>query len=363
MGLTVSDIALHLGAECEGDGTLVITGVREPAHAGPDHLALAMDARFGGDLERGNARAAVLWAGADWRALGLEAAIFVPRARYAMAGVTALFDRGRQLAAGIDASAIVDPSADIAEDAVIGPFVVIGPDVRIGAGTVIHAHCTIADGAQIGANARLMEGVRIGHRVTIGDNFICHSNAVIGSDGFSFVTPQPGAIDAMKSDMSAPDGQDEQEFVRIHSLGGVVIGDNVEIGAGTTIDRGTVTNTRIGNGTKIDNLVHIAHNVVIGETCLLCGQVGVAGSSIVGDRVVLGGQVGVADHVTIGSNVIAAGKSGISSNVPPNRAIMGNPAIRMDANIESYKHYRRLPRIVAKLDALQKLVSKSGPKG
>lgn len=363
MRLTISDIASHLGAEFDGDGALEITGVREPSAAGPSHLALAMDARFGPDLNRGKARAAILWAGADWRSLGLKAGIFVPRARYAMAGVTSLFDTGRQNGAGIHATAIIDPTAEVPADAMIGPFVLIGPNVKIGKGAIIHAHCTIADATTIGSGARLLEGVRIGHGVTIGCNFICHANAVIGSDGFSFVTPEPGAIDAMKSDMSAPDGRDAQEFARIHSLGGVVIGDNVEIGAGSTIDRGTVSSTTIGPGTKIDNLVHVAHNVVIGATCLLCGQVGVAGSAVIGDRVVLGGQVGVADHVTIGSNVIAAGKSGISSNVPPNRAVMGNPAIRMDANIESYKQYRRLPRIVAKLNALQKSVSKSDPKG
>ena len=139
----------------------------------------------------------------------------------------------------------------------------------------------------------------------------------------------------------------------------MVIGDDVELGAGTTVDRGTISDTIIGSGTKLDNLVMIGHNVRVGEDCLLCAQAGVGGSSIIEDRVVLGGQVGVADHVTVGTGVVAAGKSGISSNVPPNRFIMGNPAIRAEQNIESYKIYRRLPKLAEKVENLQKAVSKA----
>ena len=134
------------------------------------------------------------------------------------------------------------------------------------------------------------------------------------------------------------------------------------MGAGCAIDRGTVSNTVIGNGTKLDNLVHMAHNVTVGENCLLCGQVGIAGSVVIGDRVVLAGQCGVADHVNVGSDVIAAGKSGISSNVPPKRVIMGNPAVKMETNVESYKAIRRLPRLVSKVAELEKMVFKNTEK-
>jgi len=159
--------------------------------------------------------------------------------------------------------------------------------------------------------------VRIGARIRVGNNFICQSNTVIGVDGFSYVTPKPGAVEEAKSTGKITASSRTEGFERINSLGTVIIGENVEIGANTAIDRG-----------------------------------------IIGDRVVLGGQVGIADHISIGSDVIVAGKSGISSNVPSGRVMMGNPAMRMDLNIESYKAIRRLPRILAKFTKIEELISK-----
>lgn len=357
MSFTIAQIADAISARAEGDTDLVLDRPSAPAGAGPTDLALAMDAAYAPALEASKAQAAVLWDGADWRALGLKAAIFIDRPRYAMAALTGLFNTPPDAPIGIHTTALIDPSAVIGKDTSIGPFCVIGPDVRIGETARILAHVTIAKGAVIGANALVHEGVRIGARVQIGKNFIAQPNAVIGSDGFSFVTPQPGAIDEVKGAGRVSQTYNAQEFTRINSLGSVIIGDNVEVGASTTIDRGTVANTCIGDGTKLDNLVQIGHNVQIGKTCLLCGQVGIGGSAVIEDRVVLGGQAGVADHVTIGTNVIAAGKAGISSNVPPNRAIMGNPAILMEANVNSYKAYRRLPRLVKKIEDLEAKVS------
>ncbi|MCL4125731.1 UNVERIFIED_CONTAM: hypothetical protein GTU68_009064 [Idotea baltica] len=271
--------------------------------------------------------------------MGLKAAIIAPRSRYVLSGVSYIFEHKPEIASGVHPTAIVDPTAKIGANAAIGPFCVIGARVVIGDNLRMVGHCTIGEDAQIGDDALLYSGVRIGARVNIGNGFISQSNAVVGADGFSYVTPQPG-------------------FARINSLGAVHLGDNVELGANCTIDRGTIANTTIGNGTKLDNLVHIGHNVVIGQTCLICGQVGIAGSSVIGDRVVLGGQVGVADHINIGSDVIAAGKSGISSHVPSGRVMMGNPAMKMDLNIQSYTALRRLPRLAAKVADLQKSVSK-----
>lgn len=329
-----------------------------PSDAGADELAMAMDPDYADALERGAARAAVLWEGADWRALGLEAALFVERPRYAMAHVTHLFAHPVDAPVGIHPTAVVAESAEIGAEVSIGPFCVVGRGARIGARTRILSHVSVGADASLGEDCFLCEGVRIGARVRIGDRFIAQPNAIVGGDGFSFVTPKPGAIDEFKSGGHVSDGHISQEFTRINSLGSVRIGDDVEMGAGSAIDRGTLTDTVIGSGTKLDNLVQIGHNVRIGKTCLLCGQVGVGGSAVVGDRVVLGGQAGVADHVTIGDNVLAAGKAGVSSNVPPNRAIMGNPAILMEANVNSYKAYRRLPRLVQRLEALEKHVSK-----
>ena len=138
----------------------------------------------------------------------------------------------------------------------------------------------------------------------------------------------------------------------------MLIGDNVEIGANTCIDKGTLKNTVIGSGSKLDNLVHIAHNVILGKNCLICGQVGIAGSTIVGDDVIMGGQVGVADNLVIGNSSILAGKTGVSVNVSPNKFMMGNPAMEMTKNVQSYKALRRLPRLQKKVADLTEMVKK-----
>ena len=356
---TIKQIATALGTETAGDLSLEITTINEPQSANTDELALAMDESYSEALQKGSARAAILWEGADWQALGLKAAIFAPRSRYVLSGVTKFFEQEIDIEKGIHPSAIIDPSARIGNNPAIGPFVVIGADVEIGDNARIASHCSIAKGARIGKDVLLYQGVRVGARVQIGVGFTCQPNAVIGADGFSFVTPKPGAVEEARNSGTITDASKTAGFARINSLGSVVIGDRVEVGAGCAIDRGTVSNTTIGNGTKLDNLVHLGHNVTVGENCLICGHVGVAGSVVIGDRVVLAGQVGVADHVTIGSDVIAAGKSGISSNVPPKRLIMGNPAVKMEANIESYKAIRRLPRLVAKVAKLEALMKKA----
>ena len=358
MGTGIRELAAALGLPFEGDGDHVVDRPTRPGDATADDLAVAMSPDYADAVGASAARAAILWDGADWEAFGLRAAIFTGRPRYAMAGVTQAFDHPYHLPPGVHPSAIVDPGAELGDDVAIGPFAIVGPGARIGAGARIHAHVTIGEDVVLGDGALLHDGCRILRRVRIGDRFIAHANAVVGGDGFSFVTPEAGAVDEVKTSGTLTTQHARQSYTRIHSLGAVRIGDDVELGCNSTIDRGTLSDTEIGDGTKIDNLVMVGHNVRVGRSCLLCSQVGIAGSATISDNVVLGGQVGVADHVTVGENVVAAGKSGISSNVPPNRVIMGNPAIRMDANVESYKQYRRLPRLAAKLESLQKLVSK-----
>lgn len=277
MPYTIREIAAALGAEAVGDVEIVVTRASEPQAAGADALALAMDPKYAGGIAQGSARAALLWPGADWQALGLKAAIFAPRGRLAMAGLTVLMDPGPEIAAGVHPMAIVDESAEIGAGAAIGPFVVIGRGVRIGARARIASHVSVAEGAVIGEDALLLQGVRIGSRVTIGDRFICQPGAVIGADGFSFVTPEKSGVEEIRETLGERSEIRRQSWTRIHSLGAVSIGDDVEIGANVCIDRGTIRDTTIGSGTKLDNLVHIGHNVQVGRDCLLCGQVGWSG--------------------------------------------------------------------------------------
>ncbi|MEL6644014.1 MAG: UDP-3-O-(3-hydroxymyristoyl)glucosamine N-acyltransferase [Pseudomonadota bacterium] len=360
MPLTIHQIAEALGAEVLGNGDLSVTAPSEPASAGPEHLALAMDPKYADGLAEGSARAAIVWAGADWQALGLEAAIIVPRPRYAMSGLTRLLDPGPEIAPGVHPTAVIDPTAEIGAEAAIGPFVVIGRGVRIGARARIGPHVSIGAEAVIGDDALILDGVRIGHRVSIGHRLIAHPGAVIGSDGFSFVTPEKSNAERARESLGTAEAAEGQSWTRIHSLGGVEIGDDVEIGANSAIDRGTIRPTAIGRGTKLDNLVHVGHNVVVGRDALLCGQVGIAGSARIGDRVVLGGQCGVSDNVFIGDDVVAGGATKMFSNVPAGRMMLGSPAMKMDSHIETMKALRRLPRLIRDFKALQKAVPKAG---
>jgi UDP-3-O-[3-hydroxymyristoyl] glucosamine N-acyltransferase len=233
---------------------------------------------------------------------------------------------------------------------------VIGPGARIA------SHVSIAENAQIGADALILQGARIGARVTIGNNFICQPGAVIGADGFSFVTPEKSGVEEIRKTLGVRDEIKEQSWTRIHSLGAVSIGDNVEIGANSCIDRGTIRDTVIGDGTKLDNLVHIGHNVQVGRDCLLCGQVGVAGSSRIGDRVVLAGQCGVNDNIFVGDDVIAGGGTKIFTNAPAGRVLLGYPAVRMETHVDIQKALRRLPRLAATVAELTKKLSQTPDK-
>ena len=363
MRLTIAEIAAAIGAEAAGDTSLTVTGAAEPAMAGPEELALAMSPGFAAGLAEGRARAAVLWQGADWQAMGLRAAIMVPRGRLAMARLTAHLDPGPGWEAGVHPAAAVDPAARIGADVSVGAFAVIGAGAEIGAGARIAGHVTIAAGAVIGEGVTLLPGVRIGRRVRIGARTMIHPNAVIGADGFSWVTERPSHVETARRDLSEgtlPGADADPTWHRIHSLGGVEIGPDVEIGALVTIDAGTIRPTVIGRGTKIDNLVHVAHNCVIGEHCLLAGQTGIAGSVRIGDRVVLGGQVGIGDNLSIGDDAVIGGACNIMANVPAGRVMMAMPAMPITQQVESYKALRRLPRILRDIAARGGAVSKAG---
>ncbi len=330
--LSVKEIAEALGAEWHGDGTLMVNGAAEPASARTDQLAVALTKGFQAQLGQGAAKVALLPTGVDWTQFALEAAIQAPRGRLAMAQLTATL-APNPVPPGVHPTAVLHPTAEISEAAAIGAFVSIGAGASIGHG------CQIAQGCRIGANVRLGQGC------------ILHPNVVLGADGFSFVTTTPAHVEVARTSMGqeAPPQMDDPTWHKIHSLGGVVIGDNVEIGANSTVDAGTIRPTQIGNGTKIDNLVQVGHNAVIGDHVLLCAQAGVAGSTVVGDRTVIGGKAGLADNITVGADVVIGGGSVVLSNVPDGRVMLGYPAVKMTTHVESYKALRRLPRLLARL--------------
>ncbi len=361
MQYTVQQIADALGADCQGETDLTIVRAAEPGTAGPTDLAMAMSPKYADALSAGDARSAVVWDGADWQALGLRAAIFVQRPRMAMAGITAMLDRGQGVEPGIHPSAIIDPTAEIGADVSVGPLTVIGARVRVGAGSIIGAHCVIGMDAVLGDQALLREMVSIGARALIGDRFIAQPGARIGGDGFSYVTPEVSGAENARKTLGDQGDAKAQSWLRIHSLGAVEIGDDVEVGSNCTVDNGTIRNTYIGDGSKLDNLVHVGHNTRVGRDCLLCGQTGVSGSVEIGNNVVLGGQTGVVDNIFIGDGVISGGGTKILSNVPAGRVIMGYPGIKMESHTDIYKAQRRLPRLARDVEALKKAVFKQPP--
>jgi len=339
--MQINEIAKVLEARFEGDGTLEIDRVVHPAGAerGSD-LALAMSGDAVATLAQSKVQAAVVAAKNPAPTGAFKALITVDDARLALARLTALFDPGPAHEAGIHPTAVVAPDAQIGEGVSIGPYAVVGPRSRIGAGTVLLPQVTVGADVEIGAQCLFHSGVRIGDRVRIGNGVIIHANAVIGADGFSY----------------APDLASPTAFVpgmvvtRVHSLGTVELADEVEIGAGTTIDRSTIETTRIGRATKIDNHVHIGHNVTIGESCMVCGMVGISGSVRIGDRVRLGGGVGVADHVTIGDQAVVAAGSGVASNVAAGTLVSGFPAQLHQRSIEQFVYITKQKRLHGKVD-------------
>lgn len=344
-------IASALEGELYGDGNLLVERVAHPADvmSGRD-LVFATDKKLLPLLINSSARAAILAEDAEIEPGILDAFVSVKRPRLAMARLNALFFQPVSVEKGISPLAVIEEGVQLAEDVAIGAHVFVGRGATIQQGVVLHPGVYVAPGAVIGARSVLHSGVRVGADVVLGMNCLVHFNAVIGSDGFSFVTPTPGSVEVAKA--TGVITATNHSLVRIASLGSVVVGDDVEIGSNTSIDRGTIASTRIGNGTKIDNQVQIGHNVVIGENCLLCGRVGVAGSAVIGNRVVLGGAVGVADHVTIGDDAVAMAMSGIAGNVAPKQIVGGIPARPKDQATEIHINIGRLKSLYKKVDQL-----------
>lgn len=324
MSVTLRQLAEWVDGEVEGDGDLPITDARPVGEACPGDITFAADDRHLDQFHHSHAAAAFVPATA--KANGKP----VIRVHDPLTAFANAFQRFRpraiEDAPGIHPSsvihptAVIGPGARIAAFAVVGAGTVIGSGCRLHAGVVIGARCRLGDDVTLHPHAVLYDGSVIGHGVVI------HAHAVIGADGFGY---------------RGADGQ----HVKVPQLGHVEIGDDVEIGAGSAIDRGTFGATRIGDGTKIDNLVHIAHNCTIGKRNIVLAQAGIAGSCRTGDQVIIAGQAGLRDHLTIGARSVVGPQAGVSKDVPEDDWVMGTPA----ANIRDWKlacaGYFKLPEI------------------
>ena len=304
--MRADEIAKHIGGRVVGDPARIVRGVNSLELAGPDDLSFIVAPK---NLDAALQSKASCLIAPDGCAATEKTLIIAANPKAAFAAIVGLFHAPVRPPAGIHPSAVIDPSAVVSPEASIGPQATIGAGARIGARASLGASVAVGAGTLIGDDTIIHPNVTIYPGMRIGARCIIHAGVVIGSDGFGFV-------------------MDGGRYVKIPQLGTVLIEDDVEIGANCTIDRATFGSTVIKRGTKLDNLVHIAHNVTVGEHATFSAQVGVAGSSTIGNYVVLGGQVGVADHADIGDKVVAGGQAGIITNqhIKPGEVVWGTPA-------------------------------------
>ena len=354
---TLNDIAVALGAELVGDGSIVVHSVAHPLMAErADTLALAMERDAEEALTRTRADSAVVAQGRSAALASLKGGIVVRRPRYALAQLLEMFARPPFAEPGVHPSAVLDATATIGAGVSIGAFCYVGPGARIGDRTRLLGHSTVGADVVIGEDCLVHAGARIGDRCVLGNRLVLQPNVVIGGDGFGFVTPEKGSVESAMAT-----GRVEAQnlaIVRVNSIGHVVIDDDVEIGAGTCIDRGTVGATRIGRGTKIDNLVQVGHNCTIGENCLIVGTCGLSGSVTLGDRVSLGGGVGVSDHVSIGDDAVILARSGVAASVPPKQVWGGYPAVPYLEATQQLFSARRSPRMLRDIQDLKQRIAR-----
>lgn len=337
---TVAGLAAAIGGHVEGNGDLEITGPAPIESAGPSQISFVANPLYKKHLETTRAGALVLDQNTPWNG----AAIIRHQNPYlAFAGIVDLLCPDIVPAKpGIDPTATVDPSAKIDPAATIGPLCHIEADCVVGRGSWLLSSVFVGRGSRLGEQNRIYPGVRMMHGTRLGNRVILHAGVVLGSDGFGFA-PSPGGLK------------------KIRQVGWVEVGDDVEIGANTTVDRGAIGPTRIGRGTKIDNLVQIAHNVEIGQDCLIVAQVGISGSTKIGNRVILAGQVGLVGHIEIGDDVKVGAQSGVPHSIPAGKVYFGYPAREAMETKRIEASLRRLPELLKRVKQLEdELARRSG---
>jgi UDP-3-O-[3-hydroxymyristoyl] glucosamine N-acyltransferase len=332
MTFTTAEIARHLQGEVVGDATATLTGFAPAAGAKSGDLTFAENEGYFARAEQSAATAII----ADGRFKSdRKILIRVPNARIAFAKAMALFFPERTWAAGIHPTAVVAASAKVDASAHLGPHCVVGERVRIGARAVLQAGSCVGDDSKLGDDVNLFPNVTIYPDTEIGRRVRIHGGTVVGSDGFGYV--QEGGV-----------------HLKVPQIGNVIIGDDVEIGANVTIDRGALGPTVIGKGTKIDNLVQIAHNVEIGEGSLIISQVGISGSCKFGKYVILAGQAGFAGHLKIGDRVTVSAQSGVMTDIPAGQTWLGSPAQPDKPAKRQYIALQRLPELLKRVAELEK---------
>lgn len=335
MKKTLSEIAAFLGGDVSGDGGIVIERIRGIEEAGEGDLTFLANPKYRKNLETTGASAILVARDTTCEGKNL---LLVDDPYRALGRLLALFYPEEEETAGIREQASIDAGADVSPEAVVYPGVHICRGARVEARAVLYPGVFIGRDAVIGAGSILYPHVTVYRRCLIGKRVILHAGVVVGSDGFGFAVP----------------GRENQ---KIPQVGYVQIDDDVEIGANTTIDRGTLGRTWIQQGVKIDNLVQIAHNVVIGERSVIVAQVGISGSTQLGQGVIIGGQAGLVGHIRLGDHVMVAARSGIHKDIPPNQIVAGAPHRPHREWLKLEAALSKLPEMRETLAALQRRIA------
>lgn len=335
---TLGEVAAWLGGTVQGDLNLPIRGLAGLKEAESGDLSFLAHVRHSAQMA--TTRASAVLVAEDWQGTSGCALVRVKDPDQAFIRVALwLTPPVEAQAPGVHPTVILGSDVTLGAGVSIGPYTVIASRVSIGAGTVIGPNCFIGNDSRIGANGLLYASVCIRERVQIGERVILHHGVVIGSDGFGY-SPQNG------------------RWIKIPQTGTVEIGDDVELGANTTVDRARFGKTILGNGVKLDNLCQIGHNARIGDHTAMAAHAAVAGSTIVGKGVQLGGQVGLAGHLEVGDGAVVAGQSGVTKDVPPGAMMFGSPAMTLDRFRRVHMHMLRLPELKAEVVALEARLAK-----
>ena len=338
--MKLSELAERTGARVEGIGEdLDIIGAAGLDEAGEGQVTFLANPRYTPRVN--STHASAIYLSEDAQTDRQIAILRVKDPYLAYTRALRIFNPEAEIEPFVHPSAVIDPTARLAKSVAIGACSVIGRNVFIGDEVRIHPNVTIYDDVTIGRGSVIHSGVAIRERTVVGERVVIHNNAVIGCDGFGYAKDE------------------EKHWLKIPQTGRVVIEDDVEIGAATTIDRASVGESRIGRGSKLDNLVQIGHSCTVGEDTLLCAQVGLAGSSHIGNRVILAGQAGVAGHLTIGDDVVLTAKSATSHDIPAGKVISGIPAFDNKDWLRSTAAFRRLGEMHRTLRDLERRIKKS----
>ena len=339
MEFSAQQIAMLLGGKVTGDANRKVSDVGPIESAREGQLSFLCDAKYLPHLPQTNASVVLMTDSIEFTGETNATLIRVENARAAMGQLLSLVAKAMNpTKQGIEQPCFISEGVTIPEDAYIGAFAYIGKNVQLGKGVQIYPHTYIGDNVRIGDNTILYSGVKVYYNCVIGKDCILHAGVVVGSDGFGF----------------EPDAQGVNQ--KLPQIGNVIIEDDVEIGANTTVDRAMMGSTIIRRNAKLDNLVQVAHNVEIGESTFMCAQVGVAGSTKVGSHCILAGQVGVAGHITIADNCVFGAQSGIANNVKKPGMYQGSPVIDAMNWRRSVVGFKQLPDLMKKIQELERKV-------